>query len=641
MSRLPTIGGDYDSWGTVLNDYLNESAGVAVLSASTIVGATSVSLAVVPSGLTVGSVVAIDAFTTECELRTVTSVTGSTVGFATATHYAHASGDTLLVLNDYGATPPMFGMTDGTADNWGPMQRLVLESLDTAVTARYTNALRGNVWNVSKPIGAPTSVAWNNLGLKTHSSYGPVDAAGALCMVSNRSWAFTASAATNVFTVAAGHGMSSFSATNHTKIMFNNPYGETLPGGITAGKVYYIDTVPNGTTFTVSATSGGSVLDVTADGTGWAWEGIEQLSRVYWDNVRFDVTVADVNGVRASLQQPAYISNLRIEHSPNCTVRTYGMVAQGQLAAITNAEINNQGSNTTGLSLGGSGITVLNLNQVGGGGAGGPATANYGTEVACAAGTITNFWHESYTIALKLTAESRAFAVDGTWLVSGCDTTIQVDADAIASSYKICPITRGFGEYHILHDIGRVIDLYTNGYTGDLSLVATDYQGTYMGHVQEGQNSADLGYRCPTLAYRSVVAKAADYTARYIDKVIHIDSTAASRTVTLPTCVGWAGIDITVGHWAGANTCTIDPVGAETINGASTYVVPANAAVTIVSNGTEWKITAVGLPGALQTYSASNVVTDRTYDANATTLDEVADVLGTLIADLRTRKIVA
>jgi hypothetical protein len=36
-----------------------------------------------------------------------------------------------------------------------------------------------------------------------------------------------------------------------------------------------------------------------------------------------------------------------------------------------------------------------------------------------------------------------------------------------------------------------------------------------------------------------------------------------------------------------------------------------------------------------QTYSVSNVTTDRAYDANATTLDEIADVLGTLIADLR------
>jgi hypothetical protein len=34
-------------------------------------------------------------------------------------------------------------------------------------------------------------------------------------------------------------------------------------------------------------------------------------------------------------------------------------------------------------------------------------------------------------------------------------------------------------------------------------------------------------------------------------------------------------------------------------------------------------------------YSPTNVTTDRTYDANSTSLDEVADVLGTLIADLQ------
>jgi len=36
------------------------------------------------------------------------------------------------------------------------------------------------------------------------------------------------------------------------------------------------------------------------------------------------------------------------------------------------------------------------------------------------------------------------------------------------------------------------------------------------------------------------------------------------------------------------------------------------------------------------TYTPSNVTTDRTYDANATSLDEIADILGTLIADLKT-----
>lgn len=44
---------------------------------------------------------------------------------------------------------------------------------------------------------------------------------------------------------------------------------------------------------------------------------------------------------------------------------------------------------------------------------------------------------------------------------------------------------------------------------------------------------------------------------------------------------------------------------------------------------------------APETYSVSNVTTDRTYDANSTSIDELADVLGSLIADLRARGIVA
>lgn len=39
--------------------------------------------------------------------------------------------------------------------------------------------------------------------------------------------------------------------------------------------------------------------------------------------------------------------------------------------------------------------------------------------------------------------------------------------------------------------------------------------------------------------------------------------------------------------------------------------------------------------GTAQTYAASNVTTDRTYDADVTTLAELADIVGTLIADLR------
>lgn len=42
---------------------------------------------------------------------------------------------------------------------------------------------------------------------------------------------------------------------------------------------------------------------------------------------------------------------------------------------------------------------------------------------------------------------------------------------------------------------------------------------------------------------------------------------------------------------------------------------------------------------ASSAYTPTNVTTDRSYDANATTLDEISDVLGTLIADLQTKGI--
>ena len=38
-----------------------------------------------------------------------------------------------------------------------------------------------------------------------------------------------------------------------------------------------------------------------------------------------------------------------------------------------------------------------------------------------------------------------------------------------------------------------------------------------------------------------------------------------------------------------------------------------------------------------QIYTTSNVTPDRDFDANATTLAELADVVGTLIADLKAR----
>lgn len=46
------------------------------------------------------------------------------------------------------------------------------------------------------------------------------------------------------------------------------------------------------------------------------------------------------------------------------------------------------------------------------------------------------------------------------------------------------------------------------------------------------------------------------------------------------------------------------------------------------------------LAGSGQTYTITNVTTDRVLDADATSIDELADALGTLVADLKTAGVI-
>lgn len=47
------------------------------------------------------------------------------------------------------------------------------------------------------------------------------------------------------------------------------------------------------------------------------------------------------------------------------------------------------------------------------------------------------------------------------------------------------------------------------------------------------------------------------------------------------------------------------------------------------------------LIAATTAYTPTNVTTDRSYDADATTVAELADVLGTLLADLQAKGIIS
>lgn len=97
--------------------------------------------------------------------------------------------------------------------------------------------------------------------------------------------------------------------------------------------------------------------------------------------------------------------------------------------------------------------------------------------------------------------------------------------------------------------------------------------------------------------------------------------------------------DVTAGPGSGSQVATLasvltagGPIGDSTVIPIITW--DAKGRLTVVSS------VASGVVPSGQTYSITNVTTDRAYDANLTTVDEIADTLGTLIADLRAAKII-
>lgn len=118
---------------------------------------------------------------------------------------------------------------------------------------------------------------------------------------------------------------------------------------------------------------------------------------------------------------------------------------------------------------------------------------------------------------------------------------------------------------------GGSIRFYSN--SAGLSGIATAVPNSTL-HVQ---GSLALAYVAKTAVYTATVS---DYT---------IDCTANTFTVSLPTAVGITGRIYVVKN-SGAGTITIDPSGAETIDGAATATLVAGASITTQSTGANWII---------------------------------------------------
>lgn len=138
-----------------------------------------------------------------------------------------------------------------------------------------------------------------------------------------------------------------------------------------------------------------------------------------------------------------------------------------------------------------------------------------------------------------------------------------------------------------------------------------------------------------------VSAKTANYTAVETDEVIFVDTTSGAVTIALPAAASVVGVHYFIMKTAGGNDVTINPDGSEEINDSSTLTLSnVNEGAWIVSNGTEWKVTARPGHSAPPTGAAGGVLDgtypDPDFDASVVTPAALTILDDTTVANMRT-----
>ena len=312
------------------------------LASGTSAGATTITLTSAPS--ITGSnltLVAVDPFTINCELRIVLSVSGSTLTLGSGTttlssrplSYAHGAGASVLFFQDDSAPTAWFGAKgDNSADDTAAIQNGLVE---TCRVGLWLDG-QGRQSIVSRPILLPPSCYFRRLILKA-VSFAPADANNALLMnMQGYILPCTASALSGVFTTPIAHALPS----DGVGVVFK---GSSLPAGITAGRVYYCRDRTS-TTFRVASTRGGGAVTLTGSGSGTVYCEVLSLQKVHLDDIYIKGNgTAGLNGAALSLQQPSFVKKLRIDGCPSA-----GLVLNGQQAHFENLEIITCG---TGIAL--------------------------------------------------------------------------------------------------------------------------------------------------------------------------------------------------------------------------------------------------------------------------------------------------
>jgi hypothetical protein len=161
------------------------------------------------------------------------------------------------------------GLRTDTADTNGASLNNLAQTVYGAQAYLQVTAFTGTSVTVTIQ-HAPDNATWTSLLAFTAATAAP-----ATQRIATLSGPFTATdASPAVFTLSQGG-----SVANGTMVALSAPPSpQVLPGGFTAGTVYYVVNA-SGSTFELSATSGGSAINSTSAGAGWVSQVVQQYLR--------------------------------------------------------------------------------------------------------------------------------------------------------------------------------------------------------------------------------------------------------------------------------------------------------------------------------------------------------------------------
>lgn len=287
------------------------------ISSSIASGATSVSVtpslsATQRAGLTGRTWIALDAFTTNCEVVAVTSVSGSTITFSPATTKSHNSGAAVAVLEQLVLAPQLFGaQANGLADDTGAIQAaygaLVAQvvadqdaglkgvggtlyfpaspgpymmSQTLSLSPSFAIDIRGDGWSTKKT-GSPISDAgtWGGAGVIIGSVIVMTAAVDAIDSMSSSTFVVDGLSIRDLAIVGTGQQGSGFNcysagAAGNWRLMMQNVLFANFPTGLTlaslASSLRGVNTFGCGVGVTILNSTSTTFYDFTASNCGEA-----------------------------------------------------------------------------------------------------------------------------------------------------------------------------------------------------------------------------------------------------------------------------------------------------------------------------------------------------------------------------------